>query len=161
MRNRRFVRQLELMLRNDTRPETVRRRAVRQPPVRPELAEKNLPSRPPIREDHVDEAPAAVHGGVPDVRFQEVQDTREVLHQVDAWQDDRAVNVRDDAPTGGRDDQCQGRLFEDVTEDVNPKGGSARPKRSPKPNPKYSPDDYDLSYLGDINQSINQSIYSI
>jgi hypothetical protein len=83
MRNRMFVRQLEPMLRNDTRPEPVRRRAVQQPPVRPELAEKNLPSQPPVQEDH-----AAVRGGVPDVRFEEVQDTEDVHHQVDAWQDD-------------------------------------------------------------------------
>jgi hypothetical protein len=47
MRNRRFVRQLEPVLRNNTRPEPVRRRAVRQPPVRPEFAGKNLPGRPP------------------------------------------------------------------------------------------------------------------
>jgi hypothetical protein len=37
-----------------------------------------------------------------------------------------------------------------VTKDVEPNGGSARPKRSPKPNPQYSPDNYDLSYVGDM-----------
>jgi hypothetical protein len=111
-------------LRNKTRPELVRRRAVRQPPVRPELAEKNFQSQPPVQEDHVDEAPAAVRGRVPDVRFEEVHNTEDVHHQVDAWQDDRAVDVRDDAPTGGRDDQDQGRLVEDG----EPIAGSARPK---------------------------------
>jgi hypothetical protein len=35
-----------------------------------------------------------------------------------------------------------------VTEVVEPNEGSTRPKRSPKPNPKYSPNDYDLSYVG-------------
>ena len=60
---------LEPVLRNNTRPEPVRRGAVRQPPVRPELAGKNLPGRPPEGEDHVDEAPAAVR-----VRVEEVQD---------------------------------------------------------------------------------------
>jgi hypothetical protein len=109
----------------------------------------------PGQEDNVDEAPAAVHGGVPDVRFEEVHDTEDVHHQVDAWQDDQAVDIRDDATTGGRDDQDQGRLVEDG----EPNGGSARPKRSPKPNPKYSPDDYDLSYVG--NKSRTRSRRSI
>jgi hypothetical protein len=48
MRNRRNMRQLDPVLTIDTRPEPVGRRAVRQPPV---------------QENHVDEAPAAVHGG--------------------------------------------------------------------------------------------------
>ena len=101
-----------------------------------------------IQDVHADKAPAVVHGGVPDVRFEEVQDTEDVHHQVDIWQDGQAVDGRDDVPTGGRDDQDQGRLFEDVTEVVEPNEGSTRPKRSPKPNPKYSPNDYDLSYVG-------------
>ena len=112
------------------------------------MAGKNLPSRPPVRGDHVDEAPAVVRGGVPDVRVEEVQDNQEVRHQVDAWQEDKAVAFHDDVPTSGGDDQDQGRLVEDVTKDAEPNGGSARPKRSPKPNPKYSPNDYDLSYVG-------------
>jgi hypothetical protein len=136
---------------------------------RPELAWKNLPSRPPVRGDHVDKAPTVVGGGVPDVRVKEVQDNQEVHHQVDAWQDDQAVAVHDDVhtcgdddqvdawqedkyvaihddvPTGGCDDQDQGRLVEDVTKDAKANGGSARPKRPPKP--QYSPDDYALSYV--------------
>ena len=127
------VRQLDPVLTIDTRPKPVRRRAVRQPPVQPELTEKNLPSRPPVQEDHVVEAPAAVHGGVPDVRVEEVQDTQEVHHQVDAWQDGRAVDVHDDDPTGGRDDQDQGRLVEDVTKDAEPNGSSARDHPSLNP----------------------------
>ena len=46
-----------------------------------------------------------------------------------------------------------------MTEDVEPNGGSARPKISPKPNPKYSPNDYDLSYVGD--KSRTRSLRSI
>jgi hypothetical protein len=60
---------------------------------------------------------------------------------------------------GGRDDQDQGELFEEVTEVVEPHGGSGRPKRSPKPNPKYIPDDYDLNYAG--NKSRTRSRRSI
>jgi hypothetical protein len=115
-------------------------------PIRPELAGKNLPSQPPVRGDHVDKAPV-VRGGVPDVQVEEVQDNQEVHHQVDAWQADQAVAVHDDVPTGGGgdDDQDRWRLVENVTKDAEPNGGSARSKRSPKPKPMYSPDDYDLS----------------
>jgi hypothetical protein len=112
---------MEPMLRRDTRPEPARRRPAQEPPVQVE---------------HVDEAPAEVRDGEPDVRFKEVQDTEDIHHQVDVRQDGYAVDDCDDAPTGGRDDQTQDRLFEDVTEVLEPNEGSARPKRSPKPNPK-------------------------
>jgi hypothetical protein len=39
----------------------------------------------------------------------------------------------------------QERLFEDATEVKDHDEGSTRPRRSPKPNPRYSPDDYDLN----------------
>ena len=35
-----------------------------------------------------------------------------------------------------------------MTKVLEPNEGSTRPKRSPKPNPKYSSDDYDLNYAG-------------
>jgi hypothetical protein len=71
-----------------------------------------------------------------------------VHHRVDVRQDGRAADDRDDAPAGGRDVRDQERLFEDVTKVLEPNEGSTRPKRSPKPNPKYSSDDYDLNYAG-------------
>ena len=43
----------------------------------PEQALKNLPGRPSDGEDHVDEAPAAVRGRIPDVQVEEVQDNQE------------------------------------------------------------------------------------
>jgi hypothetical protein len=129
------------------------RRAVRQPPIRQELTKKNFPSKPLVQEDHVVEAPAAVHDGVPDVHIDEVQDAQEVYHPVDAWQDGQAVEVHDDVPTGGRDDHDQGRLVENMTKDVEPNGGSAKPKRSPKLNPQYNPDNYDLSNVGDKSET--------
>jgi hypothetical protein len=67
MRNRRFVRPMEPMLRNSRRPEPARRRTALPPPIRQELQRKNPPSRPPVQVEHVDEAPAEVRGGVPDV----------------------------------------------------------------------------------------------
>jgi hypothetical protein len=113
----------------------------------------HLPSKPLIQQDHVVEAPAAVHNGVPDVHIDEVQDAQEFYHPVDAWQDGQADDVHDDVPTGGRDDQDKGRLVEDVTKDVKPNGGSARPRRSPKLNHQYSPDQYDLSNVGDKSKT--------
>ena len=95
MTNRRSVRQFDPVLRDDTRPEPVRRMAVRQPPV---------------QEDHVHEAHAVVHGGEPDVRAEGIQDNQEVHHQEDAWQGGQvAADVRDDVHTAGDDDQDQGR----------------------------------------------------
>jgi hypothetical protein len=49
------------------------------------------------------------------------------------------------AQAGGRDVRDQERLFEDVVEVKEHDDGSTRPRRSPKPNPRYSPHDYDLN----------------
>jgi hypothetical protein len=75
---------------------------------------------------------AEVRDGGRDVRFEEVHNTEDVHHKVDIRQDDEAADVRDG---------------EDVTEAQEHVDGSTRPKRSPKPNPKYSLDDYDLNYI--------------
>ena len=80
-------------------------------------------------------------------------------HQVGVWQDGKADDDRDDAPTGERDDRDQHRLFENVTEDLEPSEGSTRPKRSPKPNAKYSPDDYDLNYVGSKSRTRSRRSY--
>jgi hypothetical protein len=57
------------------------------------------------------------------------------------------VDHRDDATAAVRDDKDK-ELFEDVTVAMETNEGPTRPKRSPKPNPRYSPDDYDLNYAG-------------
>jgi hypothetical protein len=69
----------------------------------------------------------------------------DVHNEVDVRQDVDTAEVRDDAQAGERDDRVQERLFEDVTEVKEHDDGSTRPRRSPKPNPRYSPDDYDLN----------------
>ena len=71
-----------------------------------------------------------------------------VHHKVDVRQDDKAADVCDGAQVRVRNVCDQERLCEDVTEVQEHDDGSTRPKRSPKPNPKYSPDDYDLNYMG-------------
>jgi hypothetical protein len=166
MRKRKFVRPTEPTLRNATRSEPGRRRTAQRPPIRQELQKKNPPSRPPVQTEHVDEAPTEEHGGEPDVRFEEVRETDKIHHHVDVRQDDRAEDDRDDAHAGGHDDQYRDSLFEDVTEAPEPNEGSTRPKRSPKPNPKYSPDDYDLNYVGSKSRprsrrSIRRAGYSL
>jgi hypothetical protein len=60
MRNRRFVRPMEPMLRTVTRPEPARRRTAQQPPIRQELPRKIPPIRSPVQVEHVDEAHAEV-----------------------------------------------------------------------------------------------------
>ena len=95
--------------------------------------------------DNVDEIPAEVREGGRDERFEEVYDTEDVHHEVDVRQDVEAAEVRDDAQAGGRDECDQERLFEDVTEVKEHDDGSTRPRRSPKPNSRYSPDDYNLN----------------
>ena len=87
------MRQLEPMLRNDTRPEPVRRRPVKQQPVQPKLTGKNLPSLLPAQDDHADEGPAVVHGGVPDVQADE--DTPDlVMKNEGAGVDDATVQTK-------------------------------------------------------------------
>jgi hypothetical protein len=63
---------------------------------------------------HIHEAPAAVRDGVPNANIAAVQDAKEVYHPVDARQHGQAVQVHDDVPTDGCDEQDQWRLVEDV-----------------------------------------------
>jgi hypothetical protein len=54
------------------------------------------------------------------------------------------VDKVDETPAVERDDCAQERLFEDVTEVEEHDDDSTSPRRSPKPNPRHSPDNYDL-----------------
>ena len=47
-----------------------------------------------------------------DVHFEEVHDTEDVHHQVDVWQDDKAVDDRNDAQARGCEDHDKEGLFE-------------------------------------------------
>jgi hypothetical protein len=95
--------------------------------------------------NNVDETPAEEREEDPDVRFEEVHDTEDVHHEVDVRQNVDAAEVHDDAQARGGDVRDQERLFEDATGVKDHDEGSTRPRRSPKPNPRYSPDDYDLN----------------
>jgi hypothetical protein len=149
MRNRKFVRPMEPMLRNAARSEPARRRrAIQSPQTTDELLKETPSSRPAVQTKHVDEVHHEERDGEPDVCFKEVCDTDEIHHYVDVRQDSRADDVRDEAHEEGHDDQDRDGLFEDVTKTREHVEGSTRPKRSPKPNPRSSPDDYDLDYVG-------------
>ena len=124
MRNRKFVRLMEPMLRNATRSEPARRRTAQRPQIRQELPKENPPSRPPVQTEQVDEHPPEERGGEPDVRIEEVRDTDEIHHHVDVRQDGRTDDDRDDAHAGGHDDQDRDKLFEDMTEVPEPHDGS-------------------------------------
>jgi hypothetical protein len=141
VRNRRFVRPMETTLRTTTRPAPARRRPSTRPTTRRELLRRTPQSSPPVDVDNIDETPAEVREGGRDVRFEEVHDTEDVHHEVDVRQDVDAAEVRGDAQAGDRDDHVQERLFKDVAEVQEHDDGSTRPRRSPKPNPRYSPDD--------------------
>jgi hypothetical protein len=142
------VRPMEPTLRITTRPALARRRPATQPTTRQELRRRTPLSSPPVQEANVDETPAEAHEGGRDVRFEEVHhDTEDVHNEVDVRRDVDTADVRDDAQVGGCDDHNQERLLEDVTEVQERDDGPTRPKRSLKPNPKYSPDVYDLNYV--------------
>ena len=145
LRNRRFVRPMETTLRTTTRQAPARRRPATPPTTRQEQPREPLPSCPRVDVERVDKVPAEIGEEVRDVRFEEVHDTEEVHHEVDIRQDVATTRVRDDAQAGGRADQDQEGLFEAATEVMEQDEGSTRPRRSPKPNSRNSPDDYDLN----------------
>jgi hypothetical protein len=137
---------MKTALRTTTRPAPARRRPATPPTTRQELPRRTQLSSPPV-DDNVDETPAEEREGDPNVRFEEVHNTEDVHHEVDVRQDVDAAEVHDDAQAGGGDVRDQERLFKDATEVKEHDEGSTRPRRSPKPNPRYSPDVYDLNCL--------------
>jgi hypothetical protein len=131
-RNRRFMRCLDPALRTIQSPRSVMREpAKKSPPVQKQHVREDLP----VRHDDVQEG-----GDTPG-------------HHDDAGQDQGVQHADDDAvpaPEVGGDgavrvpaDQGHGVCDDDAQD-----GGQERPRRSPKPNPKYSPEVYDLSYVG-------------
>jgi hypothetical protein len=77
----------------------------------------------------------------------------------DVRQDVEVAKVRDDAQAGVRDERDQKTLFEAVTEVQAFDDSPTRPKRSLKPNPRYSPDDYDLNCVsGKLRTKSRRSI---
>ena len=106
--------------------------AQKSPPVQ----QKHVRESPPVRQDDVQEGGDTLgHHEVAD-RDQEVHcaDEGDAVPVQESGGDD-AAHVPVDQGPGVRDGDAQ-------------EGGQDRPRRSPKPTPKYSQEVYDLSYIG-------------
>jgi hypothetical protein len=147
LRNRRFVRPMETTLRTTTRQAPARRKMTTPPTIRQEQTREPLPSCPRVDVEKVAKVPAEVREEIRDDRFEEVHDTEEAHHEVDIRQDDAATRIPDDVQAGRRAEQDQEGQFEAAPDVKELNEGSTRPRRVPKPNSRYSPEDYDLNYM--------------
>jgi hypothetical protein len=147
MRNRRFVRPMEASLRTPTNPAPARKKPMTPPTPRREQPKEPLPSCPRIEVEKVAKAPLEVREEVNDDRFEEVHDTKDAHNEVDIHQDDAVAWTPDDVQAGRRAEQDQERLFEAAPDVKDINEGLSRPRRVPKPNSRYSPEDYDLNYV--------------
>ena len=143
MRNRRFVRLLDPALRNMQSPRSMMREPVKKSPP-PQSVQAQKPQ--PVQKKHVQEAPPARHD--------DVQDRGGPLDNHDGADRDQGVQHAEDGnavpgqEAGGDDVHVPAEQGHGVCADDEQDAGQARPRRSPKPNPKYSPEVYDLSYVG-------------
>ena len=124
-------------------PKNVMKEPVKKaPPPQSVQAQKS----PPVQKKHVREAPP--------VRHEDVQEGGDTLgHHDDADQDQGVQHAEDGnavpgQEAGGDDVRVPADQGHGVHADDEQEAGQARPRRSPKPNPKYSPEVYDLSYVG-------------
>ena len=115
------------------------------PPPRREQTKQSLPSSTRIEVEEVAKAPLEVVEEVNDDRFVEVHDTKDAHNDVDIHQDGAADWTPDDVQAGGRAEQDQERLVEAAPDVKDNNEGFSRPRRVPKPNSRYSPEDYDLN----------------
>jgi hypothetical protein len=123
-------------LRTTTNQAPARRKPTTPPTTRREQPREPLPSCQRIDVEKVAKVPAEVREEVSD---EEVHGTEDAHHKVDIRQDDAATITQDDV-------QAE-RLFEDAPAVKEPNEGLTRPRRVPKPNSRYSPEDYDLNYV--------------
>ena len=115
-------------------PKNVMKEPVKKaPPPQSVQAQKS----PPVQKKHVREAPPVRHEDV-----QEGGDTRG-LHDV---ADGAAVPFQD-GDVGGAVHVPVEKGPDELVDDA-PGVGYTRPRRPPKPNPKYNPEVFDLSYVG-------------
>ena len=96
-----------------------------------------MPSCQRIEVEKLDKAKLEVGEEINEASFEEV----------DVHQDDAAAWTTDDVQDGRRAEQDQERLFEAAPDVKEINEGLTRPRRVPKPNSRYSPEDYDLNYV--------------
>lgn len=114
----------------------MRKKIVKKAPNEPVLA-----ARVP---DHQEVAPVQAEG------------LREGVQENDHYDDHVPVDLPDNTPIDVIDDQVPPVQVETVAEDPEPAVGSTRSRSNVKPNPKYSPEVYDLSYVGIKSRTRNR-----
>ena len=120
----------------------------KSPPPQSLQAQKS----PPVQQKHVLEPPPFRHNDVQEggdtLGHHDVADRDQEVHHADEGD---AVPVKEGGGDGAAHDpvdQGPGVRDGDAHE-----GGQDTPRRSPKPNPRYSPEVYDLSYVGVMQRS--------
>ena len=139
-RNRRFVRPLNPVLRMEANPKPVMRKKKKSNPVMRKEKKREVPvHKAPVHEASIHEAPS-VDGDLDTPRDLQVGaddrhvPTGEVVHK----KPDRRPDVIE-APL---------EAAQHIPDPVQLVEKGSRPKRSPKPNKKYSLEMYDLFYVG-------------
>ena len=154
LRNRRFIRELDPSLLSMTPPVVSTPKPVKNPPVKKKRPEASL--SPTVQENHQEQTvPVAPRDSSPAGD----QDHQEVLHETPSrrilspdylsgqeYHDDRVEN--DEVAIEMPPEQPIETVIESVIEPPSPEPGLTRPRRTAKPNPKYSPEIYDVSYVG-------------
>ena len=107
----------------------------------------------PIRYQHAQDAAAVEHDQVPEVNHEDRGVARQVdedVHRDDPGQSVHGHGAGDDGAGETQDlqEEDSGAGPDTVAITNTPTPLHLRPRRSPKPNPKYSPEVYDLSYVG-------------
>ena len=158
-RNRRFVRQLNPALRMGASPKSVMRKEKKSNPV----SRKERKNQVPDHEDPIHEVPTA------DVHQDHPRDDVGADLSANDGRSDRGnpgscpeadyncvpadVRVDDDYEGTQQVIEAPPEMNNHIPDPVLNVEGGSRPKRSPKPNHKYSPEIYDLSYVGNRTRS--------
>jgi len=138
LRNRRFIKKLDPELRRMPNPVPVQPKPVKKRVAKSVSTVPEVQQEPPVAE--VPEAPLGVENE-PALH----DEVREVVdEQVEQAELVDADNIDVDVPAG------QLLPAQPEAELAAPVIDQPRPKRSPKPNPKYSSEVYDLSYVGAV-----------
>ena len=151
------MRPMEASLRTPTTPAPARKKPTTTPPPRREQPKETLPSCTRIEVEKVAKAPLEVVEEANDDRFVEVHDTKDAHNDVDIRQDVAVDRLPDDVQAGGRAEQDQERLVEAAPDVKDNNEGFSRPRRVPKPNSRYSPEDYDLDYVKAAKKDMRRS----
>ena len=138
LRNRKFVKELNPNLRKEPAPAPIRKKAVKKSPVEniPEARVIPLKENPPMQVEE------------PHKIVEECDQHDDQLLHAAGHDDHGSDEVPDITAVENVDVDVQVPLVPVETVAQEPEVGSTRPKRTVKPNVKYSPDVYDLSCVG-------------